>query len=218
MGATIRRLRVAKDLTQEQLADRAKINRGHLARLETGDRKNVRRDTFEKLAQGLGITTARLEREVESGGTEASNREPPHGLIAEPGIGIVRAVPILGRVPNGPPASKEQEPLGYVYIMEGEVRMPLPRGTFGLIAEGNSLSGDDVHDGDVIIFVPVTEIDQDGAIYAIEIGNKYTAKHVYKIDGKYHLLPSNPDCREVKADEAKVIGRAVRVQPPGHEV
>lgn len=58
-GATVRKLRTERGLTQEQLAERAHVHRTYLASIETGHR-NVGIVNVVYLARALGTTPAAL--------------------------------------------------------------------------------------------------------------------------------------------------------------
>ena len=60
LGAVIRRLRKAQDLTQERLAARAGIAQGHLSHLERGTRRDPSVATLKKLARALGVPVTEL--------------------------------------------------------------------------------------------------------------------------------------------------------------
>jgi len=55
----LKQLRAKRGWTQEQLAEKAGINRGYLARLETG-RHDPTITTLEKLAKALRVKVAAL--------------------------------------------------------------------------------------------------------------------------------------------------------------
>jgi transcriptional regulator with XRE-family HTH domain len=59
MGARIKRLRVAKGLSQGELAGRAKIAREHLNRLEAG-RYDPAVGTLQRIARALGVSVTEL--------------------------------------------------------------------------------------------------------------------------------------------------------------
>jgi transcriptional regulator with XRE-family HTH domain len=59
MVMRIRRLRDERQLTQEQLAHKAKISVGYLARLETG-RHDPKLSTLRKIATALGVPVTDL--------------------------------------------------------------------------------------------------------------------------------------------------------------
>lgn len=59
LGQAIRRTRLEKEVSQEQLALLAEIDRSHLGRIERGD-NNVAVLTLARIAKVLGITLAEL--------------------------------------------------------------------------------------------------------------------------------------------------------------
>ncbi len=56
----IRKLREAEGLTQEQLAQRAKVSQAYLSRLEAGQRKAPTIRIAQRLAKALGVPVAAL--------------------------------------------------------------------------------------------------------------------------------------------------------------
>lgn len=75
IGATLRRLRRTRGLTQAQLAKRARVARGYLAQLEAGHKANPSLPTMRRVANALGVPVAAL---VEGG---VDSMKPVH--IAE---------------------------------------------------------------------------------------------------------------------------------------
>jgi transcriptional regulator with XRE-family HTH domain len=59
VGENIKYYRTKLGMTQEELADRAGINRSYLASLERG-RRNTTLKTVEMLAKALGVSTTEL--------------------------------------------------------------------------------------------------------------------------------------------------------------
>jgi transcriptional regulator with XRE-family HTH domain len=59
LGKAIRQLRVAKGISQEELALRAEVDRSYVGRVERGD-NNAAILTLAKLAKALGVSVARL--------------------------------------------------------------------------------------------------------------------------------------------------------------
>lgn len=64
VGWNLRRLRVAKGMSQERLALEAGIDRAYVGRVERGS-ENVTLDRIEALAKTLGVEVSELFREVE---------------------------------------------------------------------------------------------------------------------------------------------------------
>jgi transcriptional regulator with XRE-family HTH domain len=63
LGDAIRRIRLAKGLSQEQLALQADIDRGYLGRVERGD-NNVAILTLLRIADALGLSLGQLLAEA----------------------------------------------------------------------------------------------------------------------------------------------------------
>ena len=59
LGAAIRKTRLAKGVSQEELAFLAEVDRSYLGRVERGD-NNVAILTLAKIAKALGISVERL--------------------------------------------------------------------------------------------------------------------------------------------------------------
>ncbi len=60
LGPMLRELRQERNLTQEELAKKAKTTRSHLSLLEAGHRKNPSLDVLKRLAKALGVPVAKL--------------------------------------------------------------------------------------------------------------------------------------------------------------
>ena len=58
-GQAVRELRVARGLTQEELADDAGLDRSYIGGVERGER-NPSLSVIEKIAEGLDVTLAEL--------------------------------------------------------------------------------------------------------------------------------------------------------------
>jgi transcriptional regulator with XRE-family HTH domain len=58
-GAQLRKIRLEKKISQEGLADLAKLHRTYVSSVERGER-NVTIETVDKLAKALGISMSRL--------------------------------------------------------------------------------------------------------------------------------------------------------------
>ena len=142
-------------------------------------------------------------------GEEAANE-----ITAEGGV---RRVPILGGVACGEPIYKPGDGSEYATIEESVVC------DFALIAQGDSMSGDRIHSGDVV-FIRKQESVRDGEIAAIALDDELTLKRVRRIMGPggrvafTQLLPSNPayDPIEIGGEEetrsVNILGKAVAVR------
>lgn len=60
LDVMLRRLRQRKGFTQDQLARRAKVDRGYLAQLETGHKVNPSLPVLRRLARAIGVPVTEL--------------------------------------------------------------------------------------------------------------------------------------------------------------
>jgi transcriptional regulator with XRE-family HTH domain len=60
LATVLRELRFARNMTQDELAKRAKITRSHLSLLEARHRKNPSLDILKRLARALGVPVTEL--------------------------------------------------------------------------------------------------------------------------------------------------------------
>lgn len=64
LGAAIRRIRTAKDISQEKLALTAELDRSYVGRVERGD-NNVAILTLSRIASALGVSLVELLHEAD---------------------------------------------------------------------------------------------------------------------------------------------------------
>jgi transcriptional regulator with XRE-family HTH domain len=60
LSRVLKTLRESKGLSQVDLADRAKVGRTYIVKLESGDKRNPSLDILKKLAKALGVPVAEL--------------------------------------------------------------------------------------------------------------------------------------------------------------
>jgi transcriptional regulator with XRE-family HTH domain len=60
VGAKVKRLREAQNMTQAELAKKAKVTRPYITMLESGARTRVASVTLQRIAKALGVPVARL--------------------------------------------------------------------------------------------------------------------------------------------------------------
>ncbi len=141
-----------------------------------------------------------------SRGIEILSRENTSRTYTRDGIGGNREVPILGTVPAGPLdlAIQEEE---NTMILDPSIAV---EGTFLLRVKGNSMTGDHILPGDMVL-VKKQDTANEGDLVVVLIGEEATLKR-FKRDGeKIKLLPSNPDYEPVVIDgnseEIKIVGK-----------
>lgn len=60
LGQVLKALREDKGLSQVELANKAKVERTYIVKLESGDKKNPSLDILKKLAKALGVPVTEL--------------------------------------------------------------------------------------------------------------------------------------------------------------
>lgn len=115
-------------------------------------------------------------------------------------------LPVLGAIPAGPLSEAIAEA---DEIIEPEHVLPWREGDFLLRVQGDSMEGDGILNGDMLLLRPNTEPKR-GEIAAVLIGDTHetTLKHVYHEKASIILRASNPKYPDitVPADTVKIAG------------
>lgn len=200
-GQRIRARRRELGLTLAELAVAAKTSKQTIGRYENGVIENIPDGRLEAIASALGTTPAYLV------GWES---EPlPHSALLPLSR---RAVPLLGHVACGEPIYAEEDFCGYQLAGDGV------DADFCLRAEGDSMVGARIHDGD-IVFIKACDVVENGEIAVVVIGDEATLKRVYFDREKQKLIlsPENPHYAPLvfvgeELSCVKILGRAVAFQ------
>jgi DNA polymerase V len=75
-----------------------------------------------------------------------------------------------------------------------------PDATFVVRVQGDSMSGDGIDDGDVLI-IDRSIKPRHGAVAVCYLNNAFTVKRLEKRGGKIRLLPANPDFAPIEVQE-----------------
>lgn len=210
-GERLKYIRKSLGLTQAQLAEKIGMSRSNIASFESGVIKKMSYDFMENIAVAFDISMEELSQKL------GNDPEPSMGtgvryLLSEiqERVNLMDTVeiPILGGVPAGNPSLSEEAKEGYVIVPKSELGAKAVGGMFALNVKGESLSGDDIADGDFVIVEPGTEI-LDGKIYICGLENEVVARHVYKEADKLVLVSSNSHYSKLKPDEIKIMGRVI---------
>jgi repressor LexA len=125
-------------------------------------------------------------------------------------------VPLLGAVPAGPPELAVEE-AGSSLVLDDSIA---GEGTFLLKVEGDSMAGDHILPGDIIV-VMAQETAEDGEMVVVLVEDDATLKRFRRSGKEVHLIPSNPDYETIVLDgnqgNVRIIGkvRAV-IRRTGH--
>ena len=157
----LKRLRIERGLSQDEMAALLGTTKQVISRYETRQRV-PRISVVERFADRLGVPLSFLTGEV-----AAPAAEPVP-------VSSGRRVPVLGAVACGEPIFSPTDGSDYVTIDE-DVDCD-----FALIAQGDSMTGDRICDGDVVFFRAQDDVD-DGQIAAVELDGGMTIKRIKRL-------------------------------------
>lgn len=200
MAQKIKDLRLANDLTLEQVADIVGVGKSTVRKWETGMIANMRRDKIAALAQALHTTPEYLMG-------WSTTMEVSNLFKIE-----TKKFRLLGNIACGEPifANEEKE----LYVVAGANI----KADFCLMAKGDSMIGARIYDGD-IVFIRQQDIVEDGEIAAVLIEDEATLKRVYydREAGVLSLFAENPKYKTMRfsgeeLNHIRILGKAVAFQ------
>jgi len=202
LSERIKYLREQRGWSQEKLATRAKKPRSNIASLESRGSKRASIDMLLAVARAFDMSIEELmgdEKPIEKPESIESLWERLQAMQPV-------SVPVKGVIPCGTPEVKEETIEGYIYVPRDLLRGK--KGVYALKVSGQSLIGDQICPGDYLIVEPHAQI-IDGRIYVLRLDNEVVARHVYRQNGKYKLMASNGDYRDIEPEQLEVLGRVI---------
>ncbi|MDO8472235.1 MAG: S24 family peptidase, partial [Dehalococcoidia bacterium] len=79
---------------------------------------------------------------------------------------------------------------------------------FALKVSGDSLEGDGIHNGDLLVVDPDAGL-QVSKIYVVRLGDELCARHLHMDDGQVRLKASNHKYEDIKVSNLDLVGRVV---------
>ncbi len=201
LGIRLKELRESLHITQEELAAKSGLGRNYIAALETGDIAMPGADKMAKLAKGTGRSMTQLNADLLGIGT-------PDEILALGEVPVLR-IPIIGSVPAGYPDIREEHISGYLIIPREELRGVSLEGLYVLKVTGESLIGDDIHDGDYVVYNTKNKEVVNGKIYICRMENEVVAKHVIMENSHVRLVSSNPRFKDIELSSVEILGRVI---------
>lgn len=203
-ASIIKRLRVERGITQEQLAALLKVSRSTVGMYETGSREPDF-ETCEAIADIFNVDMDFLlgRSDVERKETILPDERIPAGFEPLP---ATDTVPLVGRIACGEPITAEENLEGYVAIPSAW------HATFTLTCCGDSMEPR-IKDGDLVAIRKDVQI-ENGEIAAVRIDDEATLKHVYLYKDKIILQPENPSYEPIvkmgeEMSDVHIEGKAV---------
>lgn len=196
IGARIKELRRKNNMMQVDLAKAVNSSKQTIYKYENDIVTNIPYDKIILLAKALNTTTAYLM------GWE-DDLPPYQGIMPVE----KKRFPFLGEIACGEPIYADEEHNVY---LESDSSI---KADFCLRCKGDSMTGDNINDGDVV-FIRKQDTVNNGDIACVIIDDEATLKHIYLSDNTVSLVSSNlsypplvykeNDCKTIK-----ILGKAV---------
>lgn len=203
VGELLKKLRIEKDLSLDDVAKQLGLARQTLYKYETGLITNIPLTRIEELAKIYNVTPGYIT------GWEDDDID----LSKIPGIILpvkMKKIPILGTIACGEPIFAEENYEGYFMIDTN-----LPVADFVLKAKGDSMIDANIFDGDLVFFKKQSDVDN-GSIAAVIIEDEATLKKIYKNESNLILQPCNSNYVPIVLSEddhknIRILGEMVGV-------
>lgn len=205
LGERIKRLREEQGLRLIDIAEACGVKEATAQRWESGNIKNVKHEHILAIAALLHCDPSYLMGWTEAGEDQSadeqvSNIYPLH----------TKRVPVLGAIACGEPIWVDEQHGEYVSVDDGI------KADFALIAQGDSMTGARINDGDIVFIRQQPQV-ENGEIAAVVIDDTATLKRFYLKDGYISLNAENPAyqpiiLREGDADDIRILGKAIAFQ------
>lgn len=126
----------------------------------------------------------------------------PEEEAPQPEVAGVR-IPVLGVIAAG-------RPLEAIELEGSEVTVPsamAPPGAYALKVRGTSMIEDHIMDGDLVVVIPQSKVENGEVAVALLDDNTATLKRIYKEKDRIRLQPANSTMKPVYVKRVKIRGR-----------
>jgi SOS regulatory protein LexA len=117
-------------------------------------------------------------------------------------------IPLSGVITAGKPIEAVEETTETIKVakdpsLKGEL--------YALKVRGDSMAGDGIFDGDIVIFRKKAVPENGDTVVAVIDDNEATLKKIYKENNRIRLEPANPDYKPVYRKNAEVRGVVIKI-------
>lgn len=198
-------------LTLQEIGDALGVSRATVKRYETGEIKNLKQETIEKLAQILRVTPAYLMGWEENENTPCLIKEPSstYNVYNAFKCDFVE-IPIVGSIRAGQPIFAEDNLTGYIPVLKNSLKKDYTY--FGLIVKGDSMNLE-FEEGTTLV-IEKTPCIENNEIGVVRInGNEATVKKVVINGDMITLIPCSsnkehiPMMYNLRKDDIEIIGK-----------
>lgn len=163
--------------------------------------------TLEEIGESMGITRVTAFQHVKALESKGAVRRSP---LLSRSIEIVDpdyrpsggAIPILGWISAGAPIEAIED----IEQFDPREFFPAGEGYFLLRVRGESMIGDHIRDGDLVLVEPSRSAADGETVVAILPDGHATLKRLYRDGKRFRLQPSNPAMKPILTDDLEVRG------------
>lgn len=198
IGRLIKHYREQLRLSQSDLSERSNVSQASIARIESGNQRNLKRETMEKLADGLGISLTKLME--------------PSIMVKEEEVAYstIRTVPVV--------RMKDIETMGDFNILLKKADTFKPslspdKGAFYLEVTADLTGGPVIEEGDMILIEPSAEVKEGDIVLYLSKEKKSLGKIFYHFNNILiqPLRQDMPPIMSTKAEKKRCGIRILRV-------
>lgn len=195
IGSLIKKLRIERKLSQEELGSMLGVQRAAVQKWESGTVKNLKRDTIKKLSEIFGVPTSSF---IDEDYLSYNN------IVSFPKM---NRIPLVGTIACGTPILATEN-------LDGEVTVPEDiNADFALRCKGDSMIDARINNGD-IVYIRQQPTVENGEIAAVLIDEEATLKRVYISDNTITLVACNSKYQPFvytgeQLDQIRILGKAV---------
>ncbi|WP_305138539.1 LexA family protein [Dubosiella newyorkensis] len=208
-ASNLKRYMKEHKLTQAQIAKITNVSQQSVSNW-LNEKQIPRMGAIEDLASYLHVFKSDLLEDKETADILKNKNTLYSGIKGIIPIPESRQVPMLGAIACGEPIYMDEE-RGEYYPLDTKIHAD-----FCLRAEGDSMTGARICDGDIVFIQAVPEV-ENGSIAAVAIDDEATLKYFFQYGDTVVLRPANPKYQEMTYSQddlnrVRVLGRAVAFQ------
>ncbi len=177
-----------------------------------------RTPSYAELAQAMGISTtaayAHITALEKKGWVRRQRRARGLEMISRPArapslpAGLLR-LPVVGEIAAGQPIDARQD-LGEYLVVESSLAHG--EDCYVLRVRGNSMVGDGIHDGDLVIIHPQSTAENGDTVVALLEGSRVTLKRYYREKDHIRLQPASPYLEPMYVHDVAIQGKVIALQ------
>ena len=167
---------------------------------------------YEEISEKFGLSALSTVHEhitelVDKGYLEKDERKE-RGLYLPKKRKQYLEIPLVGQIACGQPIEAIEEKEEVIKVAREQ---SLRGNLYALRAKGNSMIGDGIFDGDIIIAKKQESAENGDTVVAILDDNQATLKKYYLENDKIKLQPANPEYKAIYRKEVEIRGVVVKI-------